>query len=49
MSVPYHEILKTPYNIKQPRETKPKPRLIQKEQLLRLEQVANYDNLDSFV
>ncbi len=49
MSVPYHEVLKTPYNIKKVKQNEPKVKLIDKEYLQKLEEISNYDNLDQLV
>lgn len=49
MSVPYHEILKTPYNIKPVRQIRIKNRLIEKQDLERLEQISNYSDIETLV
>jgi hypothetical protein len=49
MSVPYHEILKAPYNIRKVKQEHLKPKQLSIDNMRRLEELALNQNFDTFL
>ncbi len=49
MSVPYHEVLKAPYNIRKVKQEHLKPKQISIDNVRRLEELALNQNFDTFL